>query len=115
MSAGRQMSPEHASISRARSARAAQLVQERPGIPEVGCIESFRELVVGLPEKVVCFAATVLIPPQAGKVCRGAELEGEGSLAVGGFDRLQQPLFRLGARWIASGGEACPCQAMRFR
>ena len=105
---------ENALPSRARSARRFQFVQERLGVFQVGGIEPFGEPVVDLREKIVRFAAPVLIAPEPGKVGRGAKFESECALPLGRLDRLQQPRLGLGDLFAASSREANARQAMRF-
>ena len=65
-----------------------QIVQQSLGVLQVGGIESFRELIVDLREKIVRFAVAILIAPETGKVRCGAKFERECALTLSRLDRL---------------------------
>src|ERR1700737_1902795 len=72
----------------ARNARRFQVVQQRPGVFQVGGIEPFREPVVDLREKIARFAVPVLIAPDPTKARCSAKFERECALPLGRLDRL---------------------------
>jgi hypothetical protein len=73
----------------------AELVEQRPGISEIGGVEALGEPAVDRREQVVRLGAPALLGPESGEAGRGAQLQGFRLLAARGVDRLLEPECRF--------------------
>jgi hypothetical protein len=72
-----------------------QLVQQSPGIFQIGSLKTFAEPVIDRCQQRACFLLPALIAPQPGQTGRAAQLPASGLLVAGNSKRLLKTGFRF--------------------